>query len=70
MGEAVIQCHGIILTPCQAEQTDENHKILFYCNRDGMFLINVEKGIDDKQTAYDDIEERRELEQTAKMLFG
>ena len=27
MGEAVIQCHGIILTPCQAEETDENHKI-------------------------------------------
>lgn len=127
MGEAVIQCHGLILTPCQAEETDENHmifiervedeyyvrvehdmtkqhyisliaalspdklqmvklypegnaearfkingvkKILFYCNRDGMFFINVVKGIDDKQTAYDDIEERRELEQAAKMLFG
>ena len=27
MGETVIQCHGIILTPCQAEETDENHKI-------------------------------------------
>ena len=27
MGEAVIQCHGIMLTPCQAEETDENHKI-------------------------------------------
>lgn len=27
MGEAVIQCHGIILAPCQAEETDENHKI-------------------------------------------
>ena len=27
MGEAVIQCHGIILTPCQDEETDENHKI-------------------------------------------
>ena len=35
-----------------------------------MFFINVVKGIDDKQTAYDDIEKRRELEQTAKMLFG
>ena len=45
-------------------------KILFYCNRDGMIFINVVKGIDDKQTAYDDIEERRELEQAAKMLFG
>ena len=27
MGEAVIHCHGILLTPCQAEETDENHKI-------------------------------------------
>ena len=127
MGEAVIQCHGIMLKPCQAEETDESHmvfiermedeyyirvehdmtkqhyisfiaalssdklqvvklysegnaearfkingikKILFYCNRDGMFFINVVKGIDDKQTAYDDIEERRELEKAAKMLFG
>lgn len=127
MGEAVIQCHGLILTPCQAEETDEKHKvfvervedeyyvrvehdmtkqhyisfvaalssdklqmvklypegnaearfkingvkkILYYCNRDGMFFINIVKGIDDKQTAYDDIEERRELEQAAKMLFG
>ena len=103
MGEAVIQCHGIILTPCQAEETDENHmifiervedeyyiriehdmtkqhyisfiaalssdkiqmvklypegnaearvkisgvrKILFYCNRDGLFSVAPVKGID------------------------
>lgn len=127
MGEAVILCHGIQLTPCQAEETDENHmifiervedeyyvridhdmtkghyisfiaglssdkvqmiklypegnaearikingvkKIYFYCNRDGLFYINVVKGIDDKQNSYDDIEERKKLEQTAKMLFG
>lgn len=127
MGEAVIHCHGIQLTPCQAEETDENHmifiervedeyyiridhdmtkkhyisfiagissdkiqmiklypegnadarikingvkKIYFYCNRDGLFYINVVKGIDDKQNSYDDIEERSVLEQTAKMLFG
>ncbi|MBQ8412669.1 MAG: helix-turn-helix domain-containing protein [Lachnospiraceae bacterium] len=127
MGEAVIHCHGILLTPCQAEETDENHmifiervedeyyvridhdmtkqhyisfvaalssdkiqmvklypegnaearvkingvkKILFYCNRDGLFSINVVKGIDDKQTSYDDVEERRALEQAAKMLLG
>lgn len=25
MGEAVVQCHGIVLTPCQAEETDEGH---------------------------------------------
>lgn len=127
MGEAVIHCHGILLSPCQAEETDENHmifiervedefyiriehsmtkehyisfvaalssdkiqmiklypegnaearvkingvkKILFYCNRDGLFSINVVRGIDDKQTSYDDVEERRALEQAAKMLFG
>ena len=77
MGEAVIQCHGIMLTPCQAEETNAEarfkingvKKILFYCNRVGMFFINVMKGIDDKQTAYDDAEERRKLEQAAKMLF-
>lgn len=127
MGEAVIHCHGILLSPCQPEETDENHmifiervedefyiridhsmtkehyisfvaalssdkiqmiklypegnaearmkingvkKILFYCNRDGLFSTNVVKGIDDKQTSYDDVEERRALEQAAKMLFG
>jgi len=126
MGESVIQCHGILLTPCQAEETDENHmifiervedeyyvriehdmikqhyisfvaalsadklqmiklypegnaearfkingvrKILFYCNRDGLFSINVVKGIDDRQTSYNDVKERRALEQTAEKLF-
>ena len=127
MGEAVIQCHGIMLKPCQAEKTDENHmvfieriedeyyirveydmtkqhyisfiagvssdkvqmvklypegnaearlkingakKILFYCNRDGLFSIAPIKGIDDKLTSYDDIEERKALEQATKALFG
>lgn len=127
MGEAVIHCHGVLLTPCRAEETDENHmifiekvedeyyiridhdmtkqhyisfiaalssdklqmiklypegnaegrikingvrKILFYCNRDGLFFINVVKGIDDRQASYDDLEERQELEQVAKRLFG
>ncbi len=127
MGEAVIQCHGIILAPCQEEETDENHKIfiervedeyyvriehdmtkqhyisfiaalssdklqmvklypegnpearvkingvkkiLFYCNRDGLFSISVVKGIDGKQKCYDDTKERKELEETAKLLFG
>ena len=127
MGEAVIHCHGVLLTPCQPEETDENHmifvekvedeyyvriehdmtkehyisfmaavssdniqmiklypegnaearfkingvkKILFYCNRDGLFSMDIVKGIDDKTASYDDVEERRALEQTAKMLFG
>ena len=103
MGEAVIHCHGITLTPCQPEETDEHHmifiervedeyfiriehdmtkrhyisfiaglssdkiqliklypegnaegrikingvrKLFFYCNRDGLFYMNVVKGID------------------------
>lgn len=126
MGEAVIHCHGILLSPCQAEETNEDHmifiervedeyfiriehdmtkqhyisfiaalssdkmqmiklypegnaearvkingvkKILFYCNRDGLFSVNVIKGIDDKQVSYDDTEERRALEQEAKRLL-
>ena len=27
MGETVMQCHGILLSPCQPEETDENHMI-------------------------------------------
>ena len=45
-------------------------KILYYCNKDGLFYINTLKGIDDKDCSYDNTEERRMLEQTAKMLFG
>ncbi len=127
MGEAVITCHGVCLSPAIAEQTDENHmiliervedeyyvqmdhemtkqhyisfiaaassdrmqivklypegsaearfkingvkKIYFYCNRDGLFYVNITKGIDDKENAYDDVEERRALERTADILFG
>ena len=127
MGEATIQCHGVLLSPCQAEMSDEEHmifiervedeyyiridhemtkqhyvsfiaalssdkiqmtklypegnaetrfkingvkRVLFYCNRDGLFYINVVKGIDDKQVSYDDSKERRELEEAAKRLLG
>ena len=127
MGEAVMQCHGVLLAPCEAEETDEKHmiliervedeyyirinhemtkqhyisfiaavssdkiqmiklypegnaearvkingvkKILFYCNRDGLFSHKILKGIDDKQSCYDDVEERRALEDRAKKLFG
>ena len=45
-------------------------KILFCCNRDGLYAIDVIKGIDDKESGYDDAEERRELEKAARMLFG
>ena len=45
-------------------------KILFYCNKDGLFGIDTIRGIDDKESGYDNAEERRELEQAAKILFG
>ena len=127
IGEAVIQCHGILLSPYQAEETNEKHmifiervedeyyvriehemtkehyisfivalssdkvqlvklypegnaesrvkingvkKILFYCNREGLFSMDIVKGIDDRQCSHDDIEERRELERIADQLFG
>lgn len=127
MGEAVINCHGVLLTPSQAEESDERHmifiervedeyyvriehdmtkkhyisfvaalsadkiqmlklypegnpearfkmngvrQIIFYCNRDGLFSVNVNRAIDGKENAYDNIAERRELERAAKMIFG
>ena len=45
-------------------------RILFYCNRDGLYSIDVIKGIDDKESGYDDSKERRELEKAARVLFG
>ena len=45
-------------------------KIYFYCNRDGLFSMNVVKGIDDKESGYDNSQERRELEKAAEILFG
>ena len=127
MGEAEIHCHGILLTPLEAELTDEQHmiflervedeyyvridhdmtkehyisfvaaassdglqmvklypegnaearfkirgvrRIFFCCNRDGLFMIDPVKGIDDRELGYDDSQERRELEKSAKILFG
>ncbi len=127
MGEAVIYCHGVALSPQSAEESDEEHKIfigkveddyfvriehdmtkshyisfiaalysdriqmvklypegeaearfeirgakkiLYYCNRDGLFAVNVVRGIDDRELSYDDSGERRELEKTAERLFG
>lgn len=127
MGEAVIHCHGVLLTPAEAEETDEKHmifiervedeyyvridhtmtkkhyisfvaalssdkiqmtklypegnpearfkingvkQIFFYCNKDGLFTINVNQAIDGKENSYDDINERRALEEAAKRLLG
>lgn len=127
MGEAVLNCHGVLLAPATAEESDEEHKIfiesvedeyfvqiehdmtknhyisfiaaissdriqmvklypegnpearfkingvkqiLYYCNRDGLYKINVNKNIDGRDKSYDDINERRELEKVADRLFG
>lgn len=63
MGEAAVHCHGVLLKPAQAEQTVENHKIFVERVEDGLFALDLVKGIDDT-------EKRRALEQAAKMLFG
>ena len=45
-------------------------RIFLYCNRDGLFAIDPVKGIDDRESAYDNSRERKELEQAADILFG
>ena len=40
-------------------------KIYFYCNRSGLFSLDLVKGIDDRKCGYDDTEERRQLEAAA-----
>ena len=45
-------------------------RIFFYCKRDGLFSVEPVKGVDDKESGYDDSHERRELEKAADMLFG
>ena len=126
MGEAVISCHGVMLTPAQPEESDEQHKIfvegvedeyfvriehdmtkshyitflaalsqdriqmvklypegnaearfqvrgvrrlMYYCNRDGLFSIDIHRAIDARPAGYDESAERRALERTAAMLF-
>lgn len=44
-------------------------RIYCFCNRDGLFYIDVNKHIDRKERQYDDADERRELEKIADKLF-
>ena len=50
MGETVIMCHGIQLIPLQAQEATGRfkingaRKILYYCNKDGLFKMNIVKG--------------------------
>ena len=41
MGEAVINCHGVSLKPCEAEETDENHMI-FIEKSDNEYYVRIE----------------------------
>ena len=45
-------------------------RIYCFCNKDGLFYIDVNKNIDGRNKSYDDVNERRELEQIADKLFG
>lgn len=38
MGEAVINCHGVLLEPAQAEETDEHHKIFIESVEDEYYI--------------------------------
>lgn len=38
MGEAVINCHGVLLCPAEAEEVDENHKIIIERVEDEYFV--------------------------------
>lgn len=45
-------------------------RIYAFCNRDGLFYLDVNRHIDGRDKSYDDVQERRELEQAAKAFFG
>ena len=57
------------VTGAVIKELREKNKI-YYCNHDGLFYVDVVKGIDDKESSYDDTQERRELEKVANKLFG
>lgn len=127
MGEAAISCHGVQLTPQEAEPSDEGHmvfiegvedeyyvridhdmtkthyisfiaalspdrlqlvrlypegnaearfpvrgvkRILFYCNRDGLFSTDVHRAIDGRTHSAGELAERRALEAAARVVLG
>lgn len=126
IGEAAITCHGLLLQPEMAEESDEQHKIFiekaedeyyvrvqhemtkthyisfiaavsseriqlvkrypeeeaearfkmqgvrkifFFCNKDGLFSLDVKKGIDDKEAAYSDHEIRQKQEKIMDVFY-
>lgn len=51
-------------------QTSGVRQLIYYCNRDGLFYIDVSKHIDSRRSSYDDSAERRALENAAKAVLG
>ena len=47
MGEAVIHCHGVSLTPCETEETNESYKI-FIERSDDEYYVQIEHDITKK----------------------
>lgn len=45
-------------------------RIYAFCNRDGLFYIDINRHIDGRDKSYDDVEQRRALEAVAKKLLG
>jgi len=45
-------------------------RIVFYCNRDGLFSVRVHPAIGGRPRSCDDAKERKRTEETAKFLFG
>lgn len=45
-------------------------RIYFYCNKDGLFYLDVNRHIDGRDRTLDDRKERMELEEMAQKLFG
>ncbi len=45
-------------------------RLFFYCNHDGLFSINPVKGIDERESRYDNSQQSIDLEKVAHMLFG
>jgi len=41
MGEAVITCHGVVLSPLEAEETDENH-VIFIEKVEDEYYVRIE----------------------------
>lgn len=126
IGEAAITCHGVLLQPEMAEESDEKHKIFiekiedeyyvrvqhemtkthyisfiaavsseriqlvkrypeeeaearfkmqgvrkifYFCNKDGLFSMDVKRGIDDKEAAYSDYEIRQKQEKIMDVFY-